>query len=1339
MNTESPNSPNFYLKQLIELGKNLMELESLVDQRESILQTAKSLFKSEINLWLLDSNDKNNIAPFRANSDEKTISPSPLMLAALNKKCILAGDTTEVQNQFDNREFNSTEKIIIFSQEASFAAAPIIHQEYPIGVIQISRSPLGGFSQFELELLENFTDQVAIAVFASRRVSTEKRQVELLGLVQSVSAQVADILDLDDLAHTVTQLILDTFKFYYVAIFTFEKDDRDLTFRASAQPISPNDSLDGEVNSPLPPLSVQVGQGIIGYVARNASEIIANDVTLNPHYRKVDTLHNTKSEAAIPLMIDTRILGVLDVQSDQLNAFDETDIMVLRVLADNIAKAVESAKLYSDIQLRVNQLTLVTEVSNAITSILDLDELLKEVVKYIFLNLKYPCVRIYSVHPGRRRIVLQAGFSQAGLVNLNEEVSYDLDNTSLEISRVSRLGKTQLIQDVTAIANIGIGSDIKSVQLIPLSFLDEVIGVLELQSNTTSVVKVEDQTLLESLADNIAIAMRNANLYRSELWRRQVAESMREVTGLLTASTATEQVLKLIFLELEKSLPCDIAAIWLITDQQEEPSTQLRLVDVHLTQEYTQNYGVEEGSLTAGEIQQILIQSELPSTWLQSALFSSEPKIRHPGDPYEPLGAILDFSEDYSAIAAPLWLKGEPFGILGLSHHTSGRYGHESQGMTETFANYAAVAIENTRLYETAHDQAWVSTVLLQVSEATQTVSTLDELLTTLVQLTPMLLGVNSCSVFLWDNSADLFNPTSSFGLQASQLNEFYSRKIHLGEIPCFDQLLLTKGPIFINQQSSNSYFTTFDLDSKGLVLFPMISHNEVLGAFLIDYTLNQSSTNLHNITQEIDWEQKYSIIQGIAHQAAIAVENIRLIKAQRDEAYVSIALLQVAQAIVSLNELDEILETIVRITPILVGVKRSMIFIWDSNDNTFNLMQSYGVSKTDLILFDRDFTSVEFPLLTSVRNSNSIVYQEIDEDLDSPLTWFELDGSGFDFIESENISDLNVINPDTQKDDFWGKDHLSANKGLLYGFPLAVKGIVLGVLLTQEREGPGDLPSRQIREKRLEISIGISQQAAMAIQNDLLQREVVERERLEREFQLARSIQQTFLPETLPQHERWELFSLWRPAREVSGDFYDVIPLKDEKWGLVIADVADKGMPAALYMTLIRTLIRASTKDDDDSPSSVLQRVNNLLVADSKSGMFVTIVYGVLAINSYSLDYANAGHNPPLLIRKDHRRLQRLTGTGMALGIFEGIEIRQNTVRLKPGDSIVFYTDGITEAFSPDEKMYGEKRLIQVIRQCNTSQAQELAQAIDKSVTSFIEDGSSTDDITMLVLNRLK
>jgi len=160
----------------------------------------------------------------------------------------------------------------------------------------------------------------------------------------------------------------------------------------------------------------------------------------------------------------------------------------------------------------------------------------------------------------------------------------------------------------------------------------------------------------------------------------------------------------------------------------------------------------------------------------------------------------------------------------------------------------------------------------------------------------------------------------------------------------------------------------------------------------------------------------------------------------------------------------------------------------------------------------------------------------------------------------------------------------------------------------------------------------------------------MVVRERLETEIQLARQIQQTFIPETLPQHPGWELAARWKTALQVGGDFYDVIELADHKLGIIIADVADKGVPAALFMALTRTLVRAAVAENL-SPAEVLKRVNDLLIPDTRQGMFVTAVYAVLDQDNGEITYANAGHNPPLWIHSS-KQTEKLTRTGIALGV---------------------------------------------------------------------------------------
>jgi len=302
-----------------------------------------------------------------------------------------------------------------------------------------------------------------------------------------------------------------------------------------------------------------------------------------------------------------------------------------------------------------------------------------------------------------------------------------------------------------------------------------------------------------------------------------------------------------------------------------------------------------------------------------------------------------------------------------------------------------------------------------------------------------------------------------------------------------------------------------------------------------------------------------------------------------------------------------------------------------------------------------------------------------------------------------------------------------------LIGFPLKIKSEFFGVILIEETS-----EARRFRQKRIEIINGIAQQLAMSIQNENLQLETVARERLEYEFHLARQIQQTFLPEQMPDFENWELAAYWRPARQVGGDFYDVFKLPNGELGLIIADVSDKGIPAALFMAVTRTLLRAVILEVS-SPSKVLRRINDLLIPENQQGMFVTIVYAVLSLETGKLTYANAGHNPPFLIFSGNQEIKSLNGTGMALGIVENTKIDECVIQLQPDDCLLFYTDGITEAISQQEDLYGDERLCNVFLETHTSPAKNIVKSIEESVFDFMGSNLPIDDLTMLIIKRLK
>lgn len=244
--------------------------------------------------------------------------------------------------------------------------------------------------------------------------------------------------------------------------------------------------------------------------------------------------------------------------------------------------------------------------------------------------------------------------------------------------------------------------------------------------------------------------------------------------------------------------------------------------------------------------------------------------------------------------------------------------------------------------------------------------------------------------------------------------------------------------------------------------------------------------------------------------------------------------------------------------------------------------------------------------------------------------------------------------------------------------------------------------------------------------------------QRLAQESAIAGRIQATFLPKSLPDVPGWQFSMALDPARETSGDFYDCIPLKNGYWGLVVADVADKGMGAALFMALARTLIRTFAPVYPLEPAQVLRAANQRILSDTDSDLFVTVFYAVLDPVSGVLYYCNAGHNPPLLLITGQEVTPlRLTRTAIPLGIKEYEQWEQGAVTVPPGAILTLYTDGITEAHDEEETMFGEERLVKVLQANRNKSAAIIEDKILSAVYNFAGGAPQSDDITLMVVIR--
>jgi sigma-B regulation protein RsbU (phosphoserine phosphatase) len=304
---------------------------------------------------------------------------------------------------------------------------------------------------------------------------------------------------------------------------------------------------------------------------------------------------------------------------------------------------------------------------------------------------------------------------------------------------------------------------------------------------------------------------------------------------------------------------------------------------------------------------------------------------------------------------------------------------------------------------------------------------------------------------------------------------------------------------------------------------------------------------------------------------------------------------------------------------------------------------------------------------------------------------------------------------------------------GAILGAPIKTQEQVLGVVLLGRLSGQ---PVFTAGDEKLVMAV--AGQAAIAIERTRLYLQEIQRQRLEQELAVGRQIQLSLLPAAHPELPGWEFAASYQAARQVGGDLYDFLELANEspQLGLLIADVTGKGVPAALFMAFSRAIIRTEATASR-SPATVLERANRLIVHDNRSKLLLSAFYGMLDIHSGQLIYANAGHNPPLWLRNATAECQELAARGVVLAAFKDIPLEECQIEVAPGDLLIFYTDGVTEAMNATGQMFGEERLQAIVRANAGASAEQVCQAVLQALEDFTKDTPPSDDITLLVVKR--
>jgi sigma-B regulation protein RsbU (phosphoserine phosphatase) len=470
----------------------------------------------------------------------------------------------------------------------------------------------------------------------------------------------------------------------------------------------------------------------------------------------------------------------------------------------------------------------------------------------------------------------------------------------------------------------------------------------------------------------------------------------------------------------------------------------------------------------------------------------------------------------------------------------------------------------------------------------------------------------------------------------------------------------------------------------------PLRSGKTVLGI------LNVAAPNWETFSEE-----SLVLLANVGSQMGIVLERARLLDLiQEQRLYEQAVLLELSNQLLRRTDLGDLLNFLVERIPQLIGVDACAILLPSEDGKNLEFCAASGW-RVDPVAAGRHVPADAQSAGGLVMMTQTPIMVE-DFQVNDPTPWQA------DWHTSEGFRSHAVI-------------------------PLLAEEQAIGVLMIDSRE-PCRLTENDLRLLRL-----MANQAAIAIEKVRLQEEELRRRRLEDELALGRQIQLSLLPESPPQVEGWEFAAAYRPARIVGGDFYDIFELagNPNQLGLVMADVAGKGVAAALFMALSRSIIRTKSMTGR-LPAAVLTRANRMIYKDSRSKLFLTAFYATLDLETGWLAYANGGHNYPLWRHAGTDEIEELVSKGIILGAFEQIELEEREMHLAPGDTLVFYTDGLTEAMNEDEQLFGEERFIETIRRLSPeASAQDLLEALLRAIHHYTGDTPQADDFTLLIVKR--
>jgi sigma-B regulation protein RsbU (phosphoserine phosphatase) len=426
------------------------------------------------------------------------------------------------------------------------------------------------------------------------------------------------------------------------------------------------------------------------------------------------------------------------------------------------------------------------------------------------------------------------------------------------------------------------------------------------------------------------------------------------------------------------------------------------------------------------------------------------------------------------------------------------------------------------------------------------------------------------------------------------------------------------------------------------------------------------------------------------AEHVAFALDNALLYEETERRALEKEMLLEVSKSLSAVLELDELIEVIFKTLRQVVNYDAAAIYLVNRTTQALEMVREIGYPRGSEAAF-------------SLQVGQGIV------------GWVAKTGQSLIVPDVRSDARYVAARPETRSE---------------LATPLVRKDRAIGVFNLES-----DYPDAY-HEGHLELVTAFAAQAAVAIERARLMRDQLERRRYEKELAIAREIQESFLPKAAPSIPHFDMAGATHPHDLVGGDYYDFVRVTETRIGLAIADVSGKGVPAALIMAGFRMSLLGEIRNEF-AIRAVMRKVNSLLYESMDRDKFVTAFYGVLDTKSQVLTFSNAGHNPPTLLRAGGK-VEYLEEGGVALGVLPDARYEDRPIALQPGDLLVLYTDGISEAENPEGKLFGTRRLEEAMARLREGSARQILDGIVAEVQAWAGERGPTDDLTLIVLKAL-